>query len=101
MVYINAAYRNIDMERTGKKLEHCIRLAGFSVKEIQEYLQLSCPQPIYRWFKGKILPSVDHLYMLSLLLEMHMEELLVAKELPMDSTVIRLITYNKRRNRYV
>lgn len=79
MKSVNTNYCNIDMEETGKKLRSSIFSAGFTVKDIQNYLQLSCPQPIYRWFKGKMLPSVDHLYMLSLLLGMHMEELLVAK----------------------
>lgn len=45
----------------------------------QGYLHLSCVQPIYRWYKGLILPSVNHLFMLSELLNVHMEELLVKK----------------------
>ena len=49
------------------------------MKDIQRILQLSCPQPIYRWFKGQILPSVDHLYVLSRVLNCHMEELLAEK----------------------
>lgn len=67
----------IDQVETGKKLKAMIQAAGYNVKFIQEYLHLSCPQPIYRWFKGKILPSVEHLYALSRLLNVHMEELLV------------------------
>lgn len=54
-----------------------IKAAGYDVKDIQQYLHLSCPQSIYRWFKGKILPSVEHLSALSLLLGVHIEELLV------------------------
>ncbi len=73
-------YTNIDMIKTGKRLEDAIRSAGFDVKTIQNYLHLSCPQPIYRWFKGKVLPSIDHLYVLSGLLGVHMEELLVPKQ---------------------
>jgi hypothetical protein len=73
-------YPNIDMERTGRKLRFAIKTAGYDVRTIQEYLHLSCPQPIYRWFKGKILPSVDHLYMLSILLGLHMEELLIPQQ---------------------
>ena len=73
-------YPNIDMEKTGKWLQLCMQMKGFSVKDIQEYLHLSCPQPVYRWFKGKILPSVDHLLMMSRLLGVHMEELLITKE---------------------
>ncbi|MBE5875710.1 MAG: hypothetical protein E7290_02335 [Lachnospiraceae bacterium] len=44
---------------------------------IQDYLHLSCEQPIYRWYKGLILPSVDYLFMFSELLNVHMEDFLV------------------------
>lgn len=59
-----------------------LRECRFGEKDIQQYLHLSCPQSIYRWFKGKILPSVDHLSALSLLLGVHMEELLALKNQP-------------------
>lgn len=63
-----------------------------SIKDIQEYLHLSCPQPVYRWIKGKILPSVDHLLMLSELFGVHMEKLLVKKE--KDNLIIELNSYD-------
>lgn len=72
-------YSNIDMQRTGRKLKHMIESAGFLPRMLQEYLHLSCVQPIYRWYKGLILPLVDHLFMLSELLNVHMEDLLVKK----------------------
>ncbi|MCM1179847.1 MAG: helix-turn-helix domain-containing protein [Clostridium sp.] len=72
-------YSNINMEQSGRKIQQFITESGYDVKWIQEYLHLSCPQPIYRWFKGKILPSVDHLFMLSRLFEVHMEDFLVSK----------------------
>lgn len=72
-------YPNIDMKQTGLQLKKLIEEAGYNVKYIQHFLHLSCPQPIYRWFKGQMLPSVDHLYGLSKLLGIHMEELLVPK----------------------
>ena len=73
------SYPNIDMQRTGRKLKHMIESAGYTPRIIQDYLQLSCVQPIYRWYKGLILPSVDHLFMLSELLNVHMEDFLVKK----------------------
>lgn len=73
-------YPNIDMYRTGKRLKRMLETAGYTPRMIQEYLHLSCVQPIYRWYKGVILPSVDHLLMLSDLLSVHMEELLVKKK---------------------
>lgn len=72
-------YPNIDMQRTGQRIQQAISEAGYSVSEIQEYLHLSCPQSIYRWFRGQILPSINHMYALSMLLHVHMEELLVMK----------------------
>ena len=60
----------IDMEKTGNNLRKYAYENGYSV---------TCPQPVYRWFKGAILPSVDNLFRLSELFHIHMEELLVKK----------------------
>lgn len=73
------SYPNIDMQKSGKRIRHLIENAGYNPRMIQEYLHLSCVQPIYRWYKGIILPSVDHLFVLSKLLGVHMEDLLVKK----------------------
>ena len=68
---------SIDIIETGKHLKTLAQRSGYSVKYIQQYLGLSCPQPVYRWYKGVILPSVDNLLRLSELYRVHMEELLV------------------------
>lgn len=95
-------YQPVDQVKTGIKLKMLLRVAGYDVKYIQEYLHLSCPQSIYRWFKGKVIPSVDHLCALSKLLNVHMEELLVLQgetvihsmiKVLDDSTTKRLLTY--------
>lgn len=91
-------YPNIDLEETGRHIQNVIRKAGYSVREVQEYLHLSCPQPIYRWFRGQILPSLNHMYALSLLLHVHMEDLLVAKgEKPQECTIDSIQENQKRR----
>lgn len=89
------SYPDIDMKKTGLLLKNRIFSAGYSVKDIQEKLGLSCPQPIYRWFKGIILPSVNHLFVLSQLLGVHMEELLVS-----NKTVI-LEEYKEKNHRLI
>lgn len=98
-------YQPIDLIRTGTKLKILIYAAGYEVKDIQEYLYLSCPQPVYRWFKGSILPSVEHLYALGKLLHVHMEDLLVMQgqsvkggmsEWLNDAATVRLLSYRKR-----
>lgn len=73
-------YPNIDLQQTGHKMKHMLESAGYTPRMLQEYLHLSCVQPIYRWYKGKILPSVDHLLILSELLGVHMEDFLVKKD---------------------
>ena len=70
-------FGNIDMKATGRHIRSLIMKAGYSVGDIQKILGLSCPQPVYRWFQGRVLPTIDHLYKLSILLEVHMENLLV------------------------
>lgn len=89
-------YPNIDMEMTGLKLKRLISNAGYAVKDIQNHLHLSCPQPIYRWYKGQILPSVDNLFMLSELLNVHMEELLVKKTT--EVIIYDVVHFNKERS---
>lgn len=81
------------MKMTGKKLSYLAKLRGYSVKDIQEYLGLACPQPVYRWYKGIILPSVDNLLRLSELFGSHMEELLVTDSMKRIST-FDIITNN-------
>lgn len=83
----------IDMKLTGKKLSYLAKLRGYSVKDIQEYLGLACPQPVYRWYKGIILPSVDNLLRLSELFGIHMEELLVTDSMKLINT-FEIITNN-------
>ena len=72
-------YPNIDLQRTGQKMKRMMESAGYTPRMLQKYLHLSCVQPIYRWYKGLILPSVDHLFMLSELLGVHMEDFLIKK----------------------
>lgn len=75
-------YQPIDQNRTGLKLEIMMRFSGYDVKYIQKYLHLSCPQSVYRWFKGKALPSIEHLYAVSRLIGASMEDFLIMKGQP-------------------
>lgn len=95
-------YSNIDMAATGFHLKNLTASKGLTAKMIQKYLGLSCPQPVYRWFKGQILPSVDHLYALSRLLQMHMEDLIVAKGNGNNNVILRhrIFSYYEGINKY-
>lgn len=78
----------IDLFKTGQKLKNLLELSGYDVKFIQSYLHLSCPQSIYRWYKGQALPSLEHFYALSRLLDVHMEELFVFQKESLLGSVI-------------
>ena len=93
----NTTYPNIDMKSTGKLLKEKIAQAGYSVKDIQDLLRLSCPQPIYRWYAGKVLPSVDHLYTLGKLLNIHMDDLIVPKEVPVKIIDMNILSSSEKR----
>ena len=51
----------IDNKKTGLHLHNLLKDRGLSVKDVQSYLGLSCPQGIYRWLDGRALPSIDNL----------------------------------------
>lgn len=68
----------IDPVATGKNILRLRTERGLSVRELQEYFGFEEPQAIYKWQKGKSLPSVDNLYALGALLEVPMDEILVS-----------------------
>ncbi len=94
-------YPNIDIMQTGLNLKQFITESGYNVRQIQEYLHLSCPQPIYRWFNGKMLPSLDNLYALSKLLCLPMEKLLVEqRQINLNMLSVELCINNHINQRY-
>lgn len=93
-------YPGIDMQETGKRIKYMLESAGYTPRMIQRYLHLACVQPIYRWYNGLILPSVDHLFALSKLLGVHMEELLVSKNNKPTMVDINVSQYKSAQKRY-
>jgi len=78
-------YPLIDKKKTGLRLKTLLQIKGFAVTDIQEYLSLACPQTVYRWFCGINIPSIDHLYALSHLLQMSLDDLIVGNKKYMAS----------------
>ena len=70
----------IDPAATGANIVRLRRARGLSVRDLQAYFGFEEPQAIYKWQKGKSLPSVDNLYALGALLEVPMEEILVSTD---------------------
>ena len=43
----------LDMTMTGINIKHIMQEKGYTVKDVQNYLNLSTPQAVYHWFDGK------------------------------------------------
>lgn len=55
----------IDKQRTGERLREIMRQRNVTVKQVCEYLNLSCVQSVYHWLDGTSMPTIDNLYALS------------------------------------
>ena len=67
----------IDLVATGENITRLRKARGLTVRDLQNWFGFEEPQAIYKWQKGKSLPTVDNLYALGTLLDVPMEELLV------------------------
>ena len=67
----------IDPVATGENIVRLRKDRGLSVRDLQNWFGFEEPQAIYKWQKGKSLPTVDNLYALGALLDVPMEEILV------------------------
>lgn len=68
----------IDPVATGENIVRLRKERGMTVRDLQDYFGFEEPQAIYKWQKGKTLPSVDNLYALGALLEVPMDDILVS-----------------------
>lgn len=67
----------IDLVATGENITRLRKDRGLTVRDLQNWFGFEEPQAIYKWQKGKSLPTVDNLYALGTLLDVPMEEILV------------------------
>lgn len=72
-------YPIIDMDASGMHLKDVCTEAGYTPQQLSQLLELSAPQAIYQWYRGRSLPSTDNLFALSKLLEKHMDELIIER----------------------
>lgn len=70
-------YPVIDKRKTGKRIKILMQLSQIRPEQIRKYLNLSCVQTVYRRMRGENIPSVDHLYALSVLLDVRVDDLIV------------------------
>lgn len=68
----------IDPAATDRNIMRLRLEQGLTVRDVQVFFGFEEPQAIYKWQSGKSLPTVDNLYALSALLDVRMDEILVA-----------------------
>lgn len=67
----------LNKRKTGEKIYQAIERSGLTYEKVAEELGLQSPRVIYEWANGNKLPSLVRLVNLSVLLGVHMEDLLV------------------------
>lgn len=72
----------IDLPATGANIRRLRQTKGLSVRDLQQFFGFEEPQAIYKWQRGQSLPAVDNLYALSALLDVPMNDILVAANTP-------------------
>ena len=77
---MNMPYPVIDLKKTGENIKRLREARCISVADLQYFLGLASPQAIYYWQWGVNLPTVDHLYALSRLFKVSMNDILVSQE---------------------
>ena len=71
------AIPTIDMVRTGQNINRLRKLAGVSVKDLQDVFGFATPQAIYKWQHGIALPTIDNLVVLASVLGVRIDDILV------------------------
>lgn len=72
--------KRIDPEKTGQNLRRICKERKMSADKIAARLKLSDRRIVYYWFSGKKLPSLDRLYGLADILDVLVDDILVAQE---------------------
>ncbi len=70
----------INVKATGVRIRQLLDDADMSVRDLQNVMGFTTPQAIYKWLHGKCLPSIDNLVVLSMILDVPMNEIIVVRK---------------------
>ena len=74
---------SIDMVGTGQNINRLRKLAGISVRDLQDIFGFATPQAIYKWQHGTALPTIDNLVVLAAVLQVKVDDILVMTDTQM------------------
>ena len=70
----------IDVTAIGRNIVRLRKMAGLTVKDLQDIFGFSTPQAIYKWQRGTAMPTVDNLVVLSAVFGVTIDDILVYGE---------------------
>ena len=79
----------IDMVRTGQNIKRLRKLAGVSVKDLQDVFGFATPQAIYKWQHGTALPTIDNLVVLASVLGVRIDDSLFMPRTPISMSAYK------------
>lgn len=90
----------INKRETGINLRRIMDMRGVSAKDVQQYLELSCVQSVYRWLDGINMPTIDNLYALSELLQVPIDALVCGNRAPIARDIMIQALSSRERRMY-
>ncbi|MBQ4013773.1 MAG: helix-turn-helix transcriptional regulator [Treponema sp.] len=69
------------MTATGARIKELRLKSNLSVSEVQSRVGLTSPEAIYKWEKGKYMPSIDNCLALASIFGVRVEDLIVTNEI--------------------
>ncbi len=70
----------VNRDKTGENLRQLISQSKFTYDDIADELNLTTSRVIYDWVNGFKLPKVDHLVVLSVILNVKLEDILCIED---------------------
>lgn len=77
----------IDEIATGNKIKKLITESGLSIKQISEKMMFTTPTPVYKWIKGRSMPTIDNIVVLAFILGVKVDDIIVTKKISEVSNV--------------
>ena len=77
---MNLMLPTIDMVATGNNITRLREQAGMSVRDLQNIFGFASPQAIYKWQNGISMPTIDNLIVLSVVLNVKVEDIVVLND---------------------
>lgn len=69
----------LDIVATGHKIKALMEEKEIAIKDLSKVMNVSF-QAVYRWQKGEALPTISNMFILGQLLQVDVDDMLVAKE---------------------